>query len=102
MRAFRLALPAFVLLGLFGTPLRAADRHDHDAARHALERGEVKPLAEILPRVAPSLGGDVVGVEFERDDGRWVYELRVLTPNGRRREVYVDARDGRILKWKDQ
>jgi len=74
---------------------------DHDRAREALERGEALPLAEILARVRPELGGEVVGVSFERDrgnDGRWIYEFKVIRPDGRLVEVDVDARTARVLK----
>ena len=81
-----------------GEPRR---QRDHDRAREALERGEALPLAEILARVRPELGGEVVGVSFERDrgnDGRWIYEFKVIRPDGRLVEVDVDARTARVLK----
>ena len=73
----------------------------HARAREALERGEALPLAEILARVRPELGGEVVGVSFERDrgnDGGWIYEFKVIRPDGRLVEVDVDARTARVLK----
>jgi len=72
-------------------------RRDHDRARRALEEGRALPLAAILNRVGNRLGGEVVGVEFEREHGRYVYEFRVITPAGRLREVYVDAMTAEIL-----
>jgi uncharacterized membrane protein YkoI len=56
------------------------------------------PLAAILDRVAERLGGEVVGVEFDRENGRYVYEFRVITPAGRLQEVHVDAKTAAILK----
>jgi uncharacterized membrane protein YkoI len=72
--------------------------HDHDRARIAVERGEARPLSEILAKVRPELGGEMAGVEFRRQSGRWVYEFRVLTPTGQMTEVYVDAATADILK----
>ncbi|MBR0673089.1 peptidase M4 [Roseomonas soli] len=72
--------------------------HDHDRARAALERGEALPLAEVLARVRPELGGEVVGVDFDRDDGRWIYEFKVIGPAGRLVEVHVDAATARVLR----
>ena len=79
-----------------------ADPASHDEARRALERGEVKPLAEILQRVQPDLGGEVVSVELERKHGAWVYEFRVLGADGRRRDFYVDALTGDIRRIKQK
>jgi uncharacterized membrane protein YkoI len=73
------------------------DDDDHDQARRALEEGRVRPFADILARVAKQLGGEVIGVEFERETGRDVYEFKVVTPSGRLREVYVDAMTAEIL-----
>jgi uncharacterized membrane protein YkoI len=76
-----------------------ADRErDYDRARRAVERGEALALAEILTRVRSDLGGEVVGVEFERKRERWVYEFKVIDPAGRLWEVYVDAATAAILK----
>lgn len=78
----------------------AGSQHDQDRAREALERGEALPLADILARVRPELGGEIVGVSFEREDGRWIYEFKVIGSDGRLKEVYVDAATTRVLKQK--
>jgi uncharacterized membrane protein YkoI len=77
---------------------RRDDDDDHDEAHRALEEGRVLPLAEILALVADELGGEVIGVELESEDGRYIYEFKVVTPSGRLREVYVDALTAEILK----
>lgn len=74
---------------------------DQDRARRAVLEGHVRPLAEILERVRHRLGGEVVGVEFEREKGRYVYEFKVVAPTGRLREVYVDAVTAEVLKSED-
>ncbi len=71
---------------------------DHDRATAAVERGEARPLSEILAQVRPELGGEVAGVEFRRKSGRWVYEFRVLAADGQMTEVYVDAATAAVLK----
>jgi hypothetical protein len=81
---------------LFATPARAD--HDHDRALLAVERGEAAPLAEILARVGPELGGEIVGVSFERKSGRWVYEFRVIAPAGQMMDVHVDAAIAQVIK----
>jgi uncharacterized membrane protein YkoI len=93
---------ALTVLGFLAALLPSAalaDRErDYDWARHAVERGEALALTEILTRVHPDLGGEVVGVKFERKRERWVYEFKVIDPAGRLWEVYVDAATAAILK----
>ena len=72
--------------------------HDHERAHRALKEGRARPLAEILDRVRGQLGGEVVGIDFEEEDGRYSYEFKVVTPDGRLREVHVDAMTAQILK----
>ena len=74
------------------------DHHQREAVRGAVERGEVKPLLEVLRDVKPHLQGEIVGVEIEREGGAWVYEFRVADDKGGLFEVYVDAATARILK----
>jgi uncharacterized membrane protein YkoI len=76
------------------------DRRDQYLVRQAVERGEIKTLAEILSAIRGELPGEVVGVEIERKKDRWFYELRVADPKGRLFEVYVDARSGTIDRIK--
>ena len=69
-----------LLLALAGSPAGAlADdrKHDQDMVRQAVERGEIKALADILSAIRGKLPGEVVGVEIERKKGRWFYEFRV-------------------------
>jgi len=83
-------------LGLALAPVAAAADGDHDRARGALERGEVLPLAQILAVAAAHAPGRVIEVELERDDGRWIYEVELLTAAGRLVEMEIDGATGRI------
>ena len=49
---------------------------------------------EILAAVEAAQPGRVIEVELERDNGRWVYELKIVDPRGRLVEAYVDAKSG--------
>lgn len=40
-------------------------------------------------------------VELEREDGAYVYEFKILRPNGLVQEVEADAATGKILKIED-
>ena len=84
------------------TAAARAESHDQDAARQAVERGEIRPLADILAAVRGELPGEVVGVEIESKKGRWIYEFRVLDGKGRLFEVSVDALSGSIDQTKEK
>jgi len=94
-----LALTLFVTGGRVLSDERDEDDDDDDyeEAYRALQQGQVKPLSDIVERVQKQLGGDLIGVEFERDGGRYVYEIKIVGPDGRLREVYVDAMTAAIL-----
>ncbi|KFN49449.1 PepSY domain-containing protein [Arenimonas composti] len=93
-------LAAVVFLGLAIAPARAGD-DDHIAARAALQRGEILPLARILEQVQRREPGDVIEIELEREDEGWEYDVKVLTPSGVVRKLTLDARTGEVLKVKD-
>ncbi|MDU7586558.1 MAG: PepSY domain-containing protein [Acidovorax sp.] len=98
----------FVLMALAvaaataGTAAQAAERGhgDHDLARQALERGQVLPLRTVLEKVEREYQGQVLKVEFEHDDGRFLYEIRLLQQDGRMAKLKIDAVDGRVLQIK--
>lgn len=77
------------------------DDHAYDRARRAVDRGEVLPIAKLLERLKTLVPGEVVGVEFEREHGRWVYEFKVIDTRGRLLEVYVDAHTGKVLSMEE-
>jgi len=95
----------FALLFSFadGAAARSNDRDndDQDLAREALKRGEVLPIARILELVAQHLPGDVIEVQLDERRGRLEYEIRVLTPSGRVRELVLDARTGAFVRFGD-
>jgi uncharacterized membrane protein YkoI len=78
-----------------------ADDDDHDFAKSALEQGRVLPLADIIAKVSRQVPGKVIEVELEDEDGSLVYDLKVLSPQGRLQEIEVNAATGKILKIED-
>ena len=95
-RTFALALALTV--ASYSAAYPGDGRRDHERARRALEEGRARPLADILTQVRGRLGGEVIDVEFDRENGRYIYELKVITPAGQLREVHVDALTAEILK----
>lgn len=94
---------ATVLLLAAGTPLHADDddRRDQELARRALHEGLIRPLSEISASLNTQFPGDIISVELDVDDGKFIYEFKVLTPEGVLKEVEVDAKTSKILKIED-
>jgi uncharacterized membrane protein YkoI len=80
---------------------QAHSEEDHDIARQAVERGELLPLTKILAAAEREYPGRVLEVELEREDGRYLYEIEVLTKNGRVVELTYDGRTGELLEVDD-
>lgn len=101
MTVRRLLLASLALaLGVLGTGPAPASESDHELARQALQQGQVLPLRQVLDKVEREYQGQVLKIEFEREDGRYLYEIRLLQNDGRMAKLKVDAVDGRVLKIK--
>lgn len=99
----RLILSCVALCLLGASPLLRADDHDHgshELARQALEQGQVLPLRTVLEKIERDYQGQALKVEFEQDDGRFLYKIRLLQSDGRMVKLKVDAVDGRVLEIK--
>lgn len=79
----------------------AAPQQDYEMARDAVARGAFLPLDQILDIVSASHPGRLVEVELEMEDGAWVYEVEIITPQGRLIEVELNAATGEILTVED-
>lgn len=98
-------LRRLALLGLLACALGTggtlrADERDHDLARQALEQGQVLPLRGVLDKVEREYQGQVLKIEFEHDDGRFIYEIRLLQDDGRMAKLKVNAVDGQVISMK--
>jgi uncharacterized membrane protein YkoI len=76
-------------------------RNEHEVVREALQRGEVLPLDKILAIATQQVPGDVIEVELEQERSALIYEIKILTGNGRVREVKIDARTGKVIEIED-
>jgi uncharacterized membrane protein YkoI len=105
-RLIRIVLPLAFWAAILWAPaaLRADDeseydeRHDHDRAREAVEHGEALPLDAVLAAVEKKVVGEVVGIEFEKNEGLWVYEFKVVDSAGHVIEVLADAKTAAIIR----
>lgn len=87
-------------------PARADDDDDdkrgrkgrrRERSRNSLPPGS-ENLQAILKKVRSEFPGRIIEVELDDDDGRLVYEIKLLDSKGRLFELDVDPRNGNILK----
>lgn len=96
----RIVLAALLLTGLAQPPAWASDSRDHERARAAVEAGQVLPLPTLLERLRRTHPGQVLELELESDNGRWIYEVKLLQANGQLLKLDVDAATAQVLEVK--
>ncbi|WPP03055.1 PepSY domain-containing protein [Methylocella tundrae] len=95
MPATRLYIP-FAVAAALVVPHSAMAVHDQDRALSALEARQILPLSEIIARA--QIGDhQLLRADLEREDGRYVYELRVIARDGAIRLMRLNARTGEML-----
>lgn len=98
--ALRPLLVALALLGGLGMPCAWPRDGDHERALQAVQGGQVLPLRSVLERLEREHPGQVLEVELEDEDGRWVYEIKLLQSGGQRIKLELDAKTGEVLRRK--
>jgi uncharacterized membrane protein YkoI len=78
-----------------------ADDVGPDVAKRLLSEGRIRPLEDIVEAARAKVPGQMLEVELEIEDGVYVYDVKVLQPNGRVVEVEADAKTGAVLKVED-
>lgn len=90
-------IPLAMIAALMAGQAHADDDDDLDRLRDAVNRGEVMPLSALQDEVRRAFPGEIIRVKLDEDDGRFIYEFKVLKSNGRLVEIEMDAKDGRVL-----
>lgn len=99
-RLKRALVAGLAVLALLGPSAAFAGRDgdgDHDLARDLHEGGEIRALSEILRQIAQEVPGDIVAVDLVRDGGKWVYRVQIVSADGQRHIVDIDAGAGTEL-----
>lgn len=107
-----------VLALLFSGPVLADKKSDHERARAAVESGDIVPLSLILEKVEAIYEGSIIEVELEDegdegfevgDEGErgsghfmsgFIYEIKLLTPQGNLLKLKFDARTAELIQVK--
>ncbi|MFC3074427.1 PepSY domain-containing protein [Shinella pollutisoli] len=97
-----LSVTLAVLLALGAAPSVDAntddDAQEHEEARQALEQGLVRPLEEVIAEARKHVEGDLIEIELERENGRYIYELEFIQPTGQIIELQIDAKTMAIVE----
>jgi uncharacterized membrane protein YkoI len=70
---------------------------DYLEAKRLRNRGEIMSLEEIMKNVRKVYPGRILEVELENKKGTIIYELEILGKDSIVREIYIDARNGKLL-----
>ncbi|WP_447970242.1 PepSY domain-containing protein [Nitrospira sp. M1] len=61
---------------------------------------EFAPIQQLLTRINQEFDGIILEIELEDDDAHWIYEVKLLTPQGNVLEVEYDAKSMDLLNVK--
>ncbi len=100
--------PRLVLLGFavgaaaLALGASAGERPRLEEIRQLRESGQILSAEDILARSRGAQPGQVVGLELEREDGRWIYEVKLIDERNRVHELELDAASGEVLERKEK
>jgi len=97
-RSAAAAIAAMLVAAGLSVARAGDDEKDHERVRAAVRAGQVKPFEVLRERLAKSHPGELLDLELEREHGHWIYEVKLLQPDGRIVKLEVDARSGEVLK----
>lgn len=80
--------------------LGAGWREQQDEARQGVRQGQLVPLSRVIEGIRRRTPGRQLDAGLESENGRPVYRLRWMAPDGRRTDYIVDAATGAILRGK--
>lgn len=76
------------------------DRARASEVRQLRESGKILPMEDILSRSRAAQPGQVVEVELDREDGRYVYEVKIIDDADKVHKLEIDAANGEVLSRK--
>lgn len=92
-------LSRLVLIGSMAFNTGALGDHlDHDSVKRLCDEGHILSMSEVMRRAALIQPGQLLEAELDREDGRYVYEIRILDPAGRIHELELDAAGGALIE----
>lgn len=94
------AVAATVLasVGLLASPAgHADDKLNQSEVRQLREAGKILPMEDILARSRAAQPGQIVEVELDRENGKYVYEVKLIDERNAVHKLELDAASGEVL-----
>ena len=79
-------------------PARSEESDKQEQVYRHRQSKDILPFEDILKVVRSRIRGEIIETEFEVEHGIPTYEFKYIDKSGRVREIYVNARTGKILK----
>jgi uncharacterized membrane protein YkoI len=79
---------------------RDEDDESQGGASSAVDDGEISLLSFIIRIALAHTPGKVIDVKLRHKDAAYIYRIKILTRNGRKRELHINARSRQILRVK--
>ena len=80
----------------------AGERPRVEEVRQLRDAGKILPAEEILVRSRKVQPGQVVGLELERENGRLIYEVKLIDNANRFHKLELDAATGALLRRQEK
>jgi uncharacterized membrane protein YkoI len=93
----RRTLTAGVLSTVIALSLTACEmthRHHHDEDEAHLASMATVDIHQAIETASQKVPGTVVEAKLDKEDGQAIWEVEIITPDGRKVEVHVDAKTG--------
>ena len=89
-----------VLITLMSPGVTQAD-DDYIEARKLQDAGEILSLEQLLKNIRPEFPGKILQIELEYESGKIIYEVEILGDDGVVKEIYINAKTGKVLSIKE-
>ncbi len=96
-----------LIVSAVALPYPAAEASDdsrlhQDEVRLLRASGKILPMEDIIARIRTSQPGQIVEVELDRENGRYVYEVKVIDERDVIHKLELDAGTGEVLRRKER
>lgn len=79
-----------------------ADSNDHIRAKELLDGGNILSLEIILQKARDQYPGKILEIELEKKNNQLVYEIELLTTNGKVLELLFNAKTGHLISTEEE